>query len=394
MPTTRQQESLQETTLARDPVKAKEDTAIASISLTNAITLLALILNLAVGSLIGVYQLYVIPSIKNNLEVQLDIVKRRADETEKQSLSRIDDLKTQVLQLEDTRSKAFEQNNRPLLLFPKNDEITISNEITFRWDYKSDKDAQYIIEISKASQDGIRTSTYSVLQPDKRIFHLPVGTFGTGQYLWRVRPGVVQEGREVSTGPWSAYQSFSVYTSVLEKVLRTRRLTVGMYASFFDRFNSPVAGGKFEGFSVDFARYMATMMTTNERLSDATKQVPVVAEFVSMAWQDLFDTLKSGRVDIIVSSVTATKQRESDHGILFSRGYFVTDQLFLSRTLDYNKMKSLQENIRGQKNRSRQGDYKREGCGLFHQKMQLQSNGYCYILATDRGKESIISRGR
>jgi hypothetical protein len=173
----------------------KDDVSIASISLTNAITLLTVILNLVIGGLVGVYHIYVIPAVRSNLETQLDVVKKRADDAERQSSIKADELRNQIARLEDIRTKASEQTGRPLLLYPKNDEIVISNEITFRWDYKTDGIAQYIIEISKASKDGIKTFTYSVLQPDKRLFHLPVGTFGTGQYLWRVRPGVVQEDK-------------------------------------------------------------------------------------------------------------------------------------------------------------------------------------------------------
>jgi hypothetical protein len=123
----------------------------------------------------------------------------------------------------------------PILLYPKDDQIVIANELIFEWSYKSEQIPHFIIEITRFTPSGLKYATYSVLQPQNRIFHMPISGDGdVGQYLWRVRPGLLLEDHKVETGPWSAYQSFWVFTSVKQKIQQMRKMTVGMYPSFSD----------------------------------------------------------------------------------------------------------------------------------------------------------------
>jgi ABC-type amino acid transport substrate-binding protein len=69
-------------------------------------------------------------------------------------------------------------------------------------------------------------------------------------------------------------------------------------------------------------------------------------EIVSYAWQDLLTELARNSVDVVISSVTATKNREQEFGILFSKGYYVTHQMLLSNQLTYDSNRSLFENLR------------------------------------------------
>jgi ABC-type amino acid transport substrate-binding protein len=48
---------------------------------------------------------------------------------------------------------------------------------------------------------------------------------------------------------------------------------------------------------------------------------------------------------VVISSVTATKSREDQYGVIFSNGYHVSHQMLLSNGLKYDKDKSLCENL-------------------------------------------------
>lgn len=189
-----------------------------------------------------------------------------------------------------------------------------------------------------------------MLQPQNRVFYLPITEDSqVGQYLWRIRPGLVSEDKVVATGPWSAYQSFWVFTSVKQKIANMRRIRIGMYPSFTDKFNLPVAGGRYEGLSVDLGRFLASELS--ERLPPPNKDTPkqIETEIISYAFEDLLPELKKNSVDMVISSVTATKEREEKFGVLFSAGYYVTHQMFLSNGLNYDTKKSLYDNLRGKR---------------------------------------------
>jgi ABC-type amino acid transport substrate-binding protein len=241
----------------------------------------------------------------------------------------------------------LEVARNPILLFPKNDQILIANEITFEWDYKSEQIPHFIFELTRFTSTGLRYAIYSVPLPQNRIFHIPIGDTEVGQYLWRVRPGVLLGDHLVENAPWSAYQSFWVFTSVKQKIQHMRQMTVGMYPSFSDKFNLAVAGGKYEGLSVDLAHFIASELTTRwpKIYPDTTDQIKV--EIVSFAFQDLLSEVSKNSVDMVISSMTATKQRETEYGVLFSKGYFMTHHMLLSNQMTYDHRLSLYDNIRG-----------------------------------------------
>ena len=51
-----------------------------------------------------------------------------------------------------------------------------------------------------------------------------------------------------------------------------------------------------------------------------------------LEWDDLLTQLAGDQVDLVVSSMTKTKQRERQYNIIFSDGYFSTHQRFVVRT--------------------------------------------------------------
>jgi ABC-type amino acid transport substrate-binding protein len=123
-------------------------------------------------------------------------------------------------------------------------------------------------------------------------------------------------------------------------------MSVGMYPSFTDKFNLPVPGGKYEGLSVELGRYIASELSLRLPQSNPDAPEKVQVEIVSFAWQDLLSELSKNSIDMVISSVTATKKREEEFGISFSKGYYVTHQMLLSNQLTYDSGRSLFENMR------------------------------------------------
>jgi len=235
--------------------KKAVDEARLSLTIPTVVTVLGLIVTLMLavaGGVAGIYQTLLIPAARSELEVKLDNVKRQLQDETKQHGATQTDLRAQIAKLEKNRNDLLEPSASPILLSPMNDQIVIGTQVILRWEYKDQQIPNFIIEITRLSDRGLRSETYSVLQPQNKIFHIPITEEkDVGQYLWRVRPGRLSENQEVATGPWSAYQSFWVFTSVKQKIAQMRKMTVGMYPSFTDKFNLPVAGGKYEGLSVD-----------------------------------------------------------------------------------------------------------------------------------------------
>lgn len=132
-----------------------------------------------------------------------------------------------------------------------------------------------------------------------------------------------------------------------QKIAHMRKMTVGMYPSFSDKFNLPVAGGKFEGLSVDLANFLANELST--RLPSTGKTKNIRAEIVSFRWQDLLSKVADNTVDMAISSITASNKRKHDFHIMFSTGYYTTRQMFLGDQLKYDESVSVLENIKNKR---------------------------------------------
>jgi ABC-type amino acid transport substrate-binding protein len=79
-------------------------------------------------------------------------------------------------------------------------------------------------------------------------------------------------------------------------------------------------------------------------MPDTTERIQV--EIISFAFQDLHSEVSKNSVDMVISSMTATKKREIEFGVLFSKGYFVMHQTLLTSQLTYDRRLSLFDNIK------------------------------------------------
>jgi hypothetical protein len=157
--------------------KPSESEAQISISIPTLVTALGLMVTIMLaiaGAVAGVYQSVFIPAARTDLELKLENLKRQHQDDAKVGEAKQKALQAQLQELEKERGNLLEAGGSPILSFPKNDEVLISNEITFKWDYKSDQIPHFIIEITRVFRGNLSRATYSVLQPQNRIFHIPI----------------------------------------------------------------------------------------------------------------------------------------------------------------------------------------------------------------------------
>lgn len=98
------------------------------------------------------------------------------------------------------------------------------------------------------------------------------------------------------------------YDSTLDKVLDTGELVVGTEPEF-KPFESKAPDGSFVGFDMDLVRELA-------------KDLGVELRIEEMSFPSLIPALKTGKIDLVISGMTATEERAQE--VTFSDPYFET----------------------------------------------------------------------
>ncbi len=104
-------------------------------------------------------------------------------------------------------------------------------------------------------------------------------------------------------GPFETFRN-----STLNTVIQRGKLVVGMEVKFWP-FEYADEKGEPVGYDVDLARLMA-------------KELGVVLEIKDMEWTGLIPALQTGKVDLVISGMTATLERAK--AVTFTDSYFLT----------------------------------------------------------------------
>jgi len=64
-------------------------------------------------------------------------------------------------------------------------------------------------------------------------------------------------------------------------------------------------------------------------IAEIAQRLGVTATVIDYDWGDIFDAVISGEVDVIISSITITLDREEEYGIMFSNPYFQCGQVII-----------------------------------------------------------------
>jgi ABC-type amino acid transport substrate-binding protein len=188
---------------------------------------------------------------------------------------------------------------------------------------------------------------------------------------WRVRALELQGGVPHRFGAWSRPVKIEQYANVLEKIRRTRRITVAMENEFGrsmfrwyepaevdDKRHGEILGQAvlFRGVDIELAYAIAdaacakllegqvedgrTMTCVPSRERQAPDQarckqkrcVSVEVRVAAIPWSDVMRSVGEGRFDMAISSITYVPQREDHYNILFStRSYEQTSYGIVSK---------------------------------------------------------------
>jgi ABC-type amino acid transport substrate-binding protein len=189
------------------------------------------------------------------------------------------------------------------------------------------------------------------------------GSLAPGYYLWRVAPAKLSQTRDGSpvtafVSEWSEFQSFAVYPTELDRILRTRRLLIGTAVSADPSFSGRDISSRSIGHDIDLIEILVTGCITGDLSAGIVKynKARCAAKVESYRTQcgpqsarhseECFSVLHCSRdelcakiipfdsaadglralrekdIDVFVGSLTRAEARQEEYGLRFSSGYF------------------------------------------------------------------------
>jgi len=153
-------------------------------------------------------------------------------------------------------------------------------------------------------------------QGDTRLsyFTLPAG-LPHGPVYWQVE-AIDAQGQVRAT---SDLGHFEFYASSIDRIRSTGIVRVGVACSDEGEFAYyDESKGRLTGYDIELTRLLA------QRLMPSLPGVR--PEFVSYSWSRLLNSVRRNEVDMIISTITITPQREEEYGLKFSKPYYSTHQ--------------------------------------------------------------------
>ncbi len=117
---------------------------------------------------------------------------------------------------------------------------------------------------------------------------------------------------------------------MLKKIKESGKIIIGTDATY-PPMESIDEKGNFVGVDMDIAQEIA-------------KDLRVKAEFQNIRWEEIFDTLREGKVDMIISAITITPERVEI--MAFSNPYFNAGQVIVTKAEKVGIIKGV-EDLRG-----------------------------------------------
>ncbi len=159
------------------------------------------------------------------------------------------------------------------------------------------------------------------------MVNISSSTLQNGHYIWRVIPGYLVNAEEVTQGNTSNYGSFTIYESILNRITISKVLRVGVSPTLHGGFKRMSENGTIIGFDIDLINWLAKELTKKFGLTEEIK-----VKIIKIPWAKLLTQLQENNLEMVISSMTSTKKRELSHkGVKFSKGYYKTHQIFVSK---------------------------------------------------------------
>lgn len=258
-------------------------------------------------------------------------------------------LKSQLATEQTKYAELLALSQRPVLLSPPDGASIIGTKLLFSWDYgKHDNNTRYIFELKQLSPNREEVGRLiGVPQSEMRRLFVPLGEV-SADMQWRVRPGYIVNGIVVPTGPWSAASSFSVFPTVLNRILSSGVLRVASTPTSYDSAKASDGMGGFTGYDIEVAKWLSNRLSKQLGL-----QAPLKMDLVDVSWERLFSAIQRGEADIAIRSITRTLTREHEYpNLRFTRGYLRNHQVFIQTSTGGEFPASLNGTIVGVKRNS------------------------------------------
>jgi ABC-type amino acid transport substrate-binding protein len=264
------------------------------------------------------------------------------------------------------------------------DQSFIGGHVNVAWDYKAgevNKSLGYEVELYRNRLDGVRPTGCPVsdndttpeafwkgcpgpiyfvaTDPTSMTSRIPADVsqiLSPGMYSWRVAPvGINSRLRSSDALEWSAFGSFTVDRSILERIRRTNRIRVGTNFAQDSPFSRLGNEGEELGFDIELVRTLIEGCTElrndgigydpascNRYLSTRDHPKPsctghnLCVQFVPIGkWGDWKSRLSSKDIEVFVGGITKADAREGK-GIRFTDGYLTYDSRLYKRPESVN----------------------------------------------------------
>jgi len=274
-----------------------------------------------VTSLIGTTYAVIKYAEIHPLDKQIEELKANKTVTESENQG----LKAKLDRLQQQYESIVTDTDRPVLTLPRDNASIITDDVDLEWDYKNrDAVSGYILEIRNLKDSTAAPTLINVVRPEAKRMTYHVNS-PSGEYVWRIRPGTLVDGKVVAQGPWSHMSAFSTFPSILDRIKATQVMVVATTPTSYDSYSNKTQLGTYEGFEIDLTRWVVKQLSTKLNL-----QSDLSLEIVEIPWNRFFTALQNGEVDLGIRSITKSKTREAEFSQMrFTIGYLENHQLLI-----------------------------------------------------------------
>nr|WP_281720413.1 ABC transporter substrate-binding protein [Nitrosomonas nitrosa] len=218
--------------------------------------------------------------------------------------------------------------------------IVFGQSFLLRWDYdKSNRSGPLQYEIQSSSdRDFLRdilpeeSHALSNLVRVHRIIGNEAERYADGPRYWRVRAVVPQKDTHSSgstsfdvVSPWSDPIEINQYNSVYDRIVKTGKVKVFVSSAIDQGHFIFQRQGQFTGFEIELIERVIKELSRKLEREIAPDPVPV-------PWQQILEAPAKGEADMIIAGITKSNDRESKHGLKFTRSYYASQQALLYKS--------------------------------------------------------------
>lgn len=199
-------------------------------------------------------------------------------------------------------------------------DIVVGRPLFLKWNYPN-KNARFEIQSSEDPSFLAGVETYTADGEYLQAENI------NGKRFWRVREIDVSDQ---PASPWSQSIPIIQYETTFKRIQATRSVSVYTSNSInegFFKFYVKKGGKQIpKGYDIAIIEEIVKRLPPLLGIEGPLKQ-----DIKRVKWHELLAAPKSGRADVIISSITSFPQREDDFGIKFSAPYYCTTQSLIYR---------------------------------------------------------------